>query len=344
MSLFHYFRWAFAVTVLGLLLTLWLGWVYSGTLGGALSFFMIGLVLAILEISLSFDNAIVNANKLQTMTPVWRQRFLTWGILIAVFGMRIIFPLLIVVIAAGIGPIEAVRLAAREPAEYARIIGDAHLSIAAFGGAFLMMVALSYFVDEGKDVDWIAALERNMRRFGSIRGMEIAFVLTVMLCFAVALPELEAGQFMFAAAAGLLIFLVVDMLGHVLDKSDAADTVAKGGIGAFLYLEVLDASFSFDGVIGAFALTQNLFLIAIGLGIGAMYVRSMTIMLVERQTLAEFRYLEHGAFWSILVLSVIMFLQTIWHIPELITGSLGAGFILMAFISSVLYRRAERDA
>ncbi|SMC77839.1 DUF475 domain-containing protein [Primorskyibacter flagellatus] len=344
MTILHYFRWAFAVTVLGLMLTLWLGWTYSGTIAGTLSFFMIGLVLAILEISLSFDNAIVNANKLQTMTPIWRQRFLTWGILIAVFGMRIVFPLLIVVIAARIGPIEAVRLAAREPAEYARIIGDAHLSIAAFGGAFLMMVALSYFVDEGKEVDWIAALERNMRRFGSIRGMEIAFVLAVMLGFATALPDQDAGRFLFASSAGLLTFLAVDMLGHVLDKSDAAGTVAKGGLGAFLYLEVLDASFSFDGVIGAFALTQNLFLIAIGLGIGAMYVRSMTIMLVERQTLAEFRYLEHGAFWSILVLSIIMFLQTIWHVSEIITGSLGAGFILMAFISSVLYRRSEVES
>lgn len=95
---------------------------------------------------------------------------------------------------------------------------------------------------------------------------------------------------------------------------------AKGGFGAFLYLEVLDASFSFDGVIGAFALTQNLFIIAIGLGIGAMYVRSMTVMLVEKGTLSEYRYLEHGAFYAILILSVVMYFQTLMHIPEVITG------------------------
>ena len=116
---------------------------------------------------------------------------------------------------------------------------------------------------------------------------------------------------------------------------------AQGGFGAFLYLEVLDASFSFDGVIGAFALTHNLFLIAIGLGIGAMYVRSMTIMLVERRTLSQFRYLEHGAFYSILVLSMIMFAQTLWHIPELVTGVLGSGFIGLALFSSVLHNRAQ---
>ncbi|MCA8880055.1 MAG: DUF475 domain-containing protein [Rhodobacteraceae bacterium] len=344
MSAFRYFRWAFALTGAGLMLAFWLGWIYSGSLAGAFGFFLIGLVLAILEISLSFDNAIVNANKLSRMTPVWRQRFLTWGILIAVFGMRILFPLLIVVIAAGVGPIEALVLAASRPAEYARIVGEAHLSIAAFGGAFLMMVALSYFVDEGKEVDWIAALERGLRRCGSVRGAEVAFVLAAMLVVAMILPHKDLGTFLLASVGGLAAFLGVDMLGHVLDRPDTAKAIGRGGLGAFLYLEVLDASFSFDGVIGAFALTQNLFLIAIGLGIGAMYVRSMTVMLVERKTLSEFRYLEHGAFWSILILSVIMFAQTLWHIPELITGVLGATFIALAFVSSILHRRSEAES
>ena len=95
-------------------------------------------------------------------------------------------------------------------------------------------------------------------------------------------------------------------------------------------------------MIGAFALTQNLFLIAIGLGIGAMYVRSMTVMLVEKQTLTQFRYLEHGAFWSILTLSIIMFGQTMWHMPEVVTGLLGAGFIATAFVSSILWNRKHK--
>lgn len=341
----HYFRWAFLFTALGLAAAFWLGWSYSHNLAGALGFFLIGAVLAILEISLSFDNAIVNANKLKDMDPVWQHRFLTWGIVIAVFGMRIVFPLLIVVVAAGIGPIEAVRLAALHPDEYARIIADAHVSIAAFGGTFLMMVALTYFIDEGKEVDWIRTLECQLRRCASVRGLEIAFVLAIVLIFAAVIPPHDSGRFLFAAIGGLLTFLGVEVLGHILDsRQQAVGTVARGGLGAFLYLEVLDASFSFDGVIGAFALTHNLFLIAIGLGIGAMYVRSMTIMLVERQTLAEFRYLEHGAFYSILVLSVIMFTQTLWHIPELVTGVLGASFIGFALISSILYNRRERSA
>lgn len=335
-----YFRWAFGFTILGLVMAFALGWAYSGNIGGALKFLMIGSVLAVLEISLSFDNAIVNANKLKSMSPEWQHRFLTWGIVVAVFGMRIVFPLLIVVVAADLGPWEAIKLAATKPDDYARIIGDAHLSIAAFGGAFLMMVALNYFFDDAKDVHWIAVLERHMARFASVRGLEVALVLAVMLVVAKLLPEAQLGTFLLAGMSGLLTFLAVEVLGHILDASEGATDIAvKGGLGAFLYLEVLDASFSFDGVIGAFALTQNLFLIAIGLGIGAMYVRSMTIMLVEKQTLAEFRYLEHGAFWSILILSVIMFAQTLLHIPEVVTGLLGAGVIGLSLMSSLRYRR-----
>src|SRR6218665_2402468 len=172
-----YFKWAFIVTVVGLILGGYLGWEMTGTIGGTATIFFICAVLAVLEISLSFDNAIVNANKLKDMTPEWQHRFLTWGILIAVFGMRIVFPLLIVVIAAGIGPIDAIMLAAREPAEYARIMNEAPLPIAAFGGTFLMMVGLTYFFNHEKDVHWIGFIEKHMARSATVKGIEIAFVL-----------------------------------------------------------------------------------------------------------------------------------------------------------------------
>lgn len=343
-SALSYLRWPLIVTAAGIVLAGYLGWEFSGTAGGALSFLLIAGVLAMLEISLSFDNAIVNANKLKEMAPAWQRRFLTWGILIAVFGMRVMFPLLIVVIAAKIGPIAAIKLAATDPAEYAELITDAHLPIAAFGGAFLMLVALSFFFDQSKQVDWIGRLEPILRACGSVRGMEIGFVLAFILFFVWLLPVRDEKLFMFSAICGIATFLAVDALGHLLDrwggaKSDATRSAGQAGLGAFLYLEVLDASFSFDGVIGAFALTQNLFLIATGLGIGAIYVRSMTVMLVERGALAEFRYLEHGAFWSILTLSVIMFGQTMWHLPEVVTGLLGAGFIATAFVNSIMWNK-----
>lgn len=342
-STVSYLKWPLIVTVVGLGLSGWLGWATEGTLSGVLGFLFVGTILAALEIALSFDNAIVNANKLEEMTPVWQRRFLTWGILIAVFGMRIVFPLAIVAIFAWINPFAAMHLALADPDEYSRIIGQAHGPISAFGGTFLMMVALKFFVDEDKSIDWIEALERRLRRFGSIRGFEIALVLTIVLLVCQSVKPQDQAAFLTSAVMGLLVFTLVDGLGTYLDgiAGKTAAVGAKGGLGAFLYLEVLDASFSFDGVIGAFALTTNILLIAIGLGIGAMYVRSMTIMLVERGTLAEFRYLEHGAFYSIFALSVVMFLNSLFHVPEILTGGVGMALIGLAFYASVRHNKKE---
>jgi uncharacterized protein len=341
----HYFRWAFIVTAVGLGLGGLLGWQMTGTASGTAAIFFVVAVLAVLEISLSFDNAIVNANKLKTMRPEWQRRFLTWGILIAVFGMRILFPLLIVVIAAKIGPIQAMVLAAARPEEYARIMHDAHLPIAAFGGTFLMMVGLSFFFDHEKDIHWVRWLETRMADYATIRGIEVAVVLVLILVFSRFLDPGGTVVFVNAAIWGLLTFLLVEVLGGLLDRSqETLKGAAQGGVGAFLYLEVLDASFSFDGVIGAFALSQNLFIIAIGLGIGAMYVRSMTIMLVEKGTLAQYRFLEHGAFYAILALSVIMYAQALVHIPEVITGLGGAALIGVSLWSSIRWNRKELAA
>ena len=153
------------------------------------------------------------------------------------------------------------------------LMNDAHLPIAAFGGTFLMMVGLTYFFNHEKEVHWIGSLERIMARSAAIKGIEIAFVLLLILLFSSLLEGEDATTFVYCAIYGLVTFLVVEVIGGLLDASQRAmSEAAKGGLGAFIYLEVLDASFSFDGVIGAFALTQNLFIIAIGLGIGAMAV------------------------------------------------------------------------
>lgn len=335
----HYFKWAFIVTAVGLALGAVLGWQQTGTVEGMATIFFICAVLAVLEISLSFDNAIVNANKLKTMTPEWQHRFLTWGILIAVFGMRILFPLLIVVVAAKVTPWEALVLAASDPDQYAHIMEGAHLSISAFGGTFLMMVGLAFFFDDQKDIHWVRWIEAKASSYATVRGIEVAVVLLIVLAFTKMHDAAESRVFLSSAIWGLVTFLVVEVLGGVLDRKAALVEGAKGGLGAFLYLEVLDASFSFDGVIGAFALTKNLFVIAIGLGIGAMYVRSMTIMLVEKGTLAQYRFLEHGAFYAILVLSVIMYIQSFVHIPEVITGLGGAALIGVSLWSSIKWNR-----
>ena len=320
----------------------WYGWELYGTIDGMLGILWICVVLAVLEVSLSFDNAAVNASILKDMTPQWQQRFLTWGIAIAVFGMRIVFPLVIVMVAAGIGPIDAVQLALSKPAEYQRIVSDAHIGLMGFGGAFLGMVGLKFFFDTDKDLNWIHFIERPLAKVANIEAISIGLVLIGTWATSTMLSDADALTFIIAAIGGLLTYLAVEIVNHLLEPPTPTNgDVAKAGFGAFLYLEVLDASFSFDGVIGAFALTNNLIIIAIGLGIGAMFVRSMTIFLVRQGTMSEYRYLEHGAFYAIVALAVIMYINTFAHIPEVITGLIGAVLIGLAFWASVRANRAD---
>jgi hypothetical protein len=154
------------------------------------------------------------------------------------------------------------------------------------------------------------------------------------------IPHGEGPDFIVAGLFGLVTYIAVDGLAASLKATEESIRSAhKASAALFLYLEVLDASFSFDGVIGAFALTNNLFVIGIGLGIGAMFVRSLTVMLVEKATLGTYRYLEHGAFHAIGALATMMFLQTFIHVPEVVTGILGAALILLALWSSIRYNR-----
>lgn len=318
-----------------------IGQYYTGTIAGGLSALFLTTVLSVLEISLSFDNAVVNAIVLKKMTPLWQHRFLTWGILIAVFGMRLVFPLLLVGVVAHINPIDALVLAATKPDEYAQIMLSSHVSIAAYGGAFLMMVALKYFFEEEKDVHWISVIESPIAKLGRMEAVEIAVTLITLYIFSRFQLEHEKMNFLVSGIWGLVTYVAVDGIGAFLKSPDETEQLDlnKASLGMFLYLEVLDASFSFDGVVGAFAITNNLFIIMIGLGVGAMFVRSITIMLVEKGTLSEYRYLEHGAFYAIGILAVIMFAGTIKHIPEVITGLLGALFIAMSLYSSVRYNK-----
>lgn len=344
-TLLRFYGFSIAFTAACLALAGYYGWVSTGNIGAMASILWIVFVLSILEVSLSFDNAVVNATVLREMDPVWQQRFLTIGILIAVFGMRIVFPIAIVSIAAQIGPWEAVQLSLGRPEEYERIVSSAHVGIAGFGGAFLAMVGLSFFFDREKDIHWIAAIERAVSRFSSVPAVEIGLVLTLIYGVSTLLSDADSLTFLTAGLLGLLTYIGVNALGAIIEQREAAKkasgAIVRSGLGGFLYLEVLDASFSFDGVIGAFALSNNMIVIAIGLSIGAMFVRSMTVHLVKAGTLAEYRYLEHGAFWAIIVLGAIMLISARYHIPETFTGLIGATLIGLSLLWSIRHNRAE---
>lgn len=316
---------------------------YFGGMPGLFAVLMLGL----LETSLSVDNAVVNAKQLNKMDVFWRKMFLTVGMIIAVFGMRIVFPIVIVACTTGLGMWEVSLMAWNEPTKYAEVLTATHTMIAGFGGAFLMLVFLKFFLDAEKDVHWVAAIEGPLAKIGNAESIQVIITMVVLYFVSQQLPSADMLGFILAGAAGIITFVLVDSLelltgnGEEPESSGGVTTVVKSGLMGFIYLEVLDASFSFDGVIGAFAITNNILVIALGLGIGAMFVRSMTLMLVDKGTLAEFKFLEHGAFYAIGALATIMFVSTFHHMSEMISGTIGAAFIGMALLSSIMHNRKE---
>jgi hypothetical protein len=347
-TILRYYKFSLFFTAACFGLAAWYGWSSTGSFAATAQILWIVLVLSILEISLSFDNAVVNATVLREMDEVWQERFLIWGIAIAVFGMRIVFPIAIVAIAANLGPVEAVTLSLNNPEEYERIVSSAHIGIAGFGGAFLAMVGLTFFFDSDKEVHWIANVESFINRFSSVPAIEIGLLLAVVYGISTMLSEDDALTFLTAGVLGLVTYIGVHAIGAIIEareaRKKAAGEIVRSGLGGFLYLEVLDASFSFDGVIGAFALSNNMIIIAIGLSVGAMFVRSMTIHLVRTGTLAQYRYLEHGAFWAIIALGGIMLASAVVHIPEAITGLIGATLIGISLWWSIRHNRRTGTA
>jgi uncharacterized protein len=327
--------------LIGLPLGGYIGWYYGGTSAAFVSALFITAILAVLEISLSFDNAIVNAVTLKKMTPLWQKRFLTWGMLIAVFGMRLVFPLAIVSFATGLNPWAALLLALNSPDRYAEIMHSVHANVAAFGGCFLLLVALEFFYDENKDHHWIPWLEIPAVKLGQVRSFDMMICLTVLTVLSYFLSESQQSGFLISGLAGVIIFLAVKGLSHYLESLGGPNEkdLHKASFGAFLYLEVLDASFSFDGVVGAFAITSNLLIIMIGLSIGAFFVRSLTLMFVEKNTLTHFVYLEHGAFYAVGSLALMMLCDPLFHIPEWMTGLIGALFIGAAVYASIRHSK-----
>jgi hypothetical protein len=298
------------------------------------------LILGILEVSLSFDNAVVNASVLKNWSEKWRARFITWGIPIAVFGMRLVFPLLIVAIVAGLGPIDALSLAVSTPSEYERILTSVHHEIAAFGSAFLMLVFLNFFIDGGKDIHWLKLPEELLQKLAKYPLMPYYITIAALGICANQLEMAKQLEFVIAGIAGMMTYGVVHYISAVVGDDAGGTKIVREGVGGFLYL----ASFSFDGVIAAFALTNQIFVIMVGLAVGAFFVRSMTLHLVHNGTLAEFKYLESGAFWAIGALAVIMMVGSIVHVHELITGLIGATAIGAAIWCSIQHNKQQEAA
>lgn len=340
----EYFLGSYLVTIVGIIGAYF--WGNHVEPGSGLAAVFIVIVLAILETSLSFDNAVVNAMKLEKMSDKWRHRFLTWGIAIAVFGMRFLFPVLVVAIFAKLDMLTVTKIALTDSQQYAGYLHATHAPIVTFGGMFLVLLFLNYFFNHEKEVHWIKCIEKPLAHMDHIRGIEIILALLMLIGVQSFIPAESKVSVILSGIAGIITFLAIDGVSNFLEKHEemrAAQAVSQGaksaGLISFIYLELIDASFSLDGVLGAFALSNDVLIITIGLAIGAMFVRSLTIMLVEKKTLAKFLYLEHGAHWAIGALAIIMLISTVKEIPEVVTGLIGLFFIVTALISSIVHNK-----
>jgi hypothetical protein len=346
-----------------------LAFVYGGTPA-----LVLAAILGVLEVSLSFDNAVVNATVLRKLSHAWRRIFLTVGVLIAVVGMRLIFPILIVSATASLSPVSVVKLALEAgdpdtPGTYGFLLREAHPAIAAFGGAFLLLLFLDFIFEE-REITWLSWLERPLARIGKLDQLSVVVTLAAIVGAAYFFaPDGEIDTVLLAGVLGTIVYILVNGLGSFFEAEEAEEAeeedvpgihgdpedigravdrptaratallVGKAAFASFLYLEVLDASFSFDGVVGAFAITSDPIIIALGLGIGAMFIRSLTVYLVNKGTLEEYAYLEHGALWAIGALAVILLVTIKYEVPEVVTGLIGVAFIAAAVISSVVRNR-----
>ncbi|MES2127923.1 MAG: DUF475 domain-containing protein [Pseudomonadota bacterium] len=336
----QHFRLSLIVSVLLLAAAGWWGYAGHGA-PGALSALWIAAVLGIMEVSLSFDNAVVNAAVLKTWDPFWQKLFLTVGIVVAVFGMRLLFPLLIVALATGLGLADVWTMALKAPAEYARHLTSVHAEVSAFGGAFLLLVFLNFLFDDEKQLHWLGWAEEKVNKHGT-EGLAVLITIGAVFACVSLMPAARKLAVLTAGVVGIAVYIAVGWLSTLLEEEESApgvgQMIARGSIGAFIYLEVLDASFSFDGVIGAFAITNDVVIIMLGLAIGAMFVRSLTVYLVHKGTLDEFVFLEHGAHYAIGILALIMFASVEVEIAEWFTGLSGVAFIAVSLWSSIRYR------
>lgn len=342
-SPFRIFAFSVFVTIAALVGTVWgFGW----------SALLVALILIVVEITFSFENAIINAKILANMSRFWQNIFLTVGIFIAIFGMRVVFPIAIVAVTANLAWRDVIDLALNHPEEYAHELEAAHPQIAAFGGAFLLMLALHFFLDDNRKTLWFKRFERTLQKHTTFwMPALIASFVVVILAF---LPMNEhRTDTMVAGALGILTYTGIHALINLFEKLKDRSTKGKAtkevakqtgmvAFSSFLYLEILDASFSFDSVIGAFAVTNEVILIALGLGVGAVWVRSLTIFMVRKGTLNTYKYLEHGAHYTVFVLAAVLLLGIFWHVPEIIAGIVGIGLITSAIIASRQAAKAEK--
>ncbi len=339
-----HFRESIIFTILGFIFAFF--WAHNTAIGHEIKTLFVVFFLSILEVTLSFDNAVVNAVVLDKMTPKWQHRFLTWGILIAVFGVRFLLPVIIVSAFSGSSILKTVHMALEDVTQYTHYLEIAHPSLVSFGGSFLLMVGLTYFVGQKNEDKWIKPIETILEKI-SFKFAAPILCLGAIYILSLFINQENKFQIVTSAIIGIISYEIIHGAANLMEKSQKKTLeagVKTGGVMMFVYLEILDASFSLDGVLGSFAISRDIVIISIGLAIGAMFVRSLTLLLVEKKTLTRYVYLVSGAHFAIISLAIIMFISIFFEVNEIITGSLGLIFIGGSFISSLIENKKNPNS
>ena len=277
------------------------------------------LGLVVFEVVNSVDNAVVNASVLKTMSVLWRKRFLVIGIITSVFLVRFLLPLVIVWISVPTISLSEIFLAFSGQSQIAETaITIQKPIILMFGAVFLLYLYFHWLFLEQKDHLYI---ERFLKEKHGAWFFAVAAVLLVIIMYFARFNPLM----MLAAAVGSATFFIIYGLRETAKTSEenlVAGTSGLSDISKFVYLEVLDATFSFDGVVGAFAFTINLLLILIGMGIGAIVVRELTVKGID--SIGKYKYLKNGALTSIGFLGLFMLVESFGielpsYIPTIVT-------------------------
>lgn len=273
--------------------------------------FLIVAGLALFEVVVSIDNAVINASVLATMSQRARRWFLIWGLLFAVFAVRGLLPLLIIwATNPSLGPIGALTATFSNDPHVAETIEQSAPILLMGGGVFLLFLFFHWIFLEDKRYGLIG--ERFIHRQGVWFYAVVSVLLSVIVWFALHINPLMA----FGAVVGSTVFFITHGFKQNAEQQEKELLHStKSDISKIMYLEAIDASFSIDGVLGAFAFTFSVPLILIGNGIGAVVLRELTLRNIER--IQRYIYLKNGAMYAIFGLGTVMILDSFgFHIPH----------------------------
>jgi len=293
--------------------------------------------LCMFEIICSIDNAIINAEVLGTMQPKYRRWFLLWGILFAVFLVRGLLPLLLVWFSTPeLTPWEAFTAMFSDNPEVKEAIETSSPILLIGGGTFLIFLFFHWLFLEEKEYGL-----RGERYFFS-KGVWFYAVVSILLMAIVWFAIERNAMMAFGAVVGSTAFFIVHGFRQ---NAELQEQKLMGGdmsdISKILYLEVIDATFSIDGVLGAFAFTMSVPLILVGNALGAIAVRQITVGNIDR--IKKYRFLKNGAMYSILCLGIIMLVDSFgFHIPEFVSPVITFSVVGLFYLKSV--READRVA